>query len=180
MSVALRFVLALLVLGAPPALSQTRPAAPGKPTLSGKAVQPATQAPARQQPLARARFLQDMDSQFRLGDADRDGVLSRKELELSERARIAAEAQARNRALFLRLDVDRNGAISPGEFAAMSPPPPPTGALPATLTRMDANRDGKVSLIEHRAATLVNFDRLDADKDGYVSPAEMKAGGLTR
>jgi Ca2+-binding EF-hand superfamily protein len=46
------------------------------------------------------------------------------------------------------------------------------------INQMDANHDGKVTMIENRAATLVNFDRLDTDKDGVVSPAEMRAGGL--
>jgi hypothetical protein len=32
--------------------------------------------------------------------------------------------------------------------------------------------------VEHRAATVANFDRLDADKDGIVTAAEMKAGGI--
>ena len=47
------------------------------------------------------------------------------------------------------------------------------------LSRMDSNRDGQVSLVEHRSATLANFDRLDTDKDGNVTAAEMKAGGIT-
>ena len=45
------------------------------------------------------------------------------------------------------------------------------------LAREDSNRDSQVSLVEHRAATLANFDRLDTDKDGMVTAAEMKAGG---
>ncbi len=46
--------------------------------------------------------------------------------------------------------------------------------------RFDTSKDGKVSLIEHRTATLANFDRLDTDKDGVVTGAEMKAGGVAR
>jgi hypothetical protein len=48
------------------------------------------------------------------------------------------------------------------------------------LGREDGNRDGRISMIEHRTATLANFDRLDTDKDGIVTPAEMKAGGIIK
>lgn len=90
-----------------------------------------------------------------------------------------AQAQARNRALFVQLDTDRNGQISQAEFAALSPPPPTAGAQ-QMLTRMDSNRDSQISQVEYRASTLFNFDRLDANKDGYVSPDEMKAGGIVQ
>jgi hypothetical protein len=46
------------------------------------------------------------------------------------------------------------------------------------LSREDGNRDGQVSLVEHRTATLANFDRIDTDKNGIVSVAEMRAGGV--
>ena len=35
---------------------------------------------------------------------------------------------------------------------------------------MDGNRDQQVSLVEHRTATLANFDRLDTDRNGVVTP----------
>ena len=54
--------------------------------------------------------------------------------------------------------------------------PPRVDADP--MLRFDANRDGNVSLIEHRAGTLGNFDRLDSDKDGSVTIAEMKANNV--
>ena len=38
------------------------------------------------------------------------------------------------------------------------------------LGRMDGNRDRQISLAEHRAAMLANFDRLDTNRDGVVSP----------
>jgi hypothetical protein len=55
---------------------------------------------------------------------------------------------------------------------------PPLANGQAVLARMDGNRDGQVSLVEYRAATLANFDRLDTDRDGTVTPTEMKAGGV--
>jgi len=67
--------------------------------------------------------------------------------------------------------------LSATEFSKLMSAPPTADATPM-LTREDGNRDQKISLVEHRAATLANFDRIDADKDGVVTAAEMKAGGI--
>jgi hypothetical protein len=48
------------------------------------------------------------------------------------------------------------------------------------LAQEDSNRDSQISLAEHRAATLANFDRLDTDRNGVVTAAEMKAAGIAR
>jgi hypothetical protein len=47
------------------------------------------------------------------------------------------------------------------------------------MVRLDTNHDQQVSLIEYRAATLLQFDRLDTDHDGIVTDAEFKAGNVT-
>ena len=131
------------------------------------------------QPLPRAKFIADMDAEFRKMDADKNGQLTATEIEQFQRIQALAQAQARNRQAFAQLDTDRNGQISPAEFAKMAIPAKIPGAQ-AVLGRMDTNRDRQLSLVEHRAATLVNFDRLDTDKDGIVSPAEMRAGGIAQ
>lgn len=131
------------------------------------------------QPLARQQFIADMDNEFRKMDADKNGFLTRIEIEQYQKLVAMTEAQARNRALFAQLDSDRNGQISAAEFAKLVVPAQIAGAQPM-LNRMDGNRDQQVSLVEHRAATLVNFDALDADKDGIVTAAEMKAGGVSK
>jgi hypothetical protein len=79
--------------------------------------------------------------------------------------------------LFAQLDADKNGLLS-RRFAKIATPAPAANGQPI-IARMDGNRDSQVSLVEHRAATVANFDRLDADKDGIVTAAEMKAGGIT-
>ncbi len=79
--------------------------------------------------------------------------------------------------MFAQLDDDGNGQLSPSEFARIATPAPVANAEPV-LSRMDSNRDDQISLAEHRAATLANFDRLDRDRDGNVSATEMKSGGL--
>ena len=78
---------------------------------------------------------------------------------------------------FRKMDADKNGQLSPAEFAKVTAPAPAANGQPM-IARMDSNRDSQVNLIEHRTATLANFDRLDVDKDGVVTPAEMKAGGI--
>jgi Ca2+-binding EF-hand superfamily protein len=131
------------------------------------------------QPIPRASFIGEMDSQFRKMDADKNGQLTRIEIEQFQKLRAVAEAEDRNRALFAELDTDKNKQLSPAEFARLVTAPPPANATPM-LQQEDANKDNQISLIEHRTATLANFDRIDADKDGVVTPAEMRAGGITR
>jgi len=145
------------------------------------AVAPST-APAQaaaSQPIARAQFISEMDTQFRQMDADKNGQLTRTEIEQYQKLSAVAEAKARNHALFAQLDTNKNGQLSPAEFAKVSAAIPVANAQPM-LAREDSNRDDQVSLIEHRTATLANFDRLDTDKDGVVTAAEMKAGGIGR
>jgi Ca2+-binding EF-hand superfamily protein len=129
------------------------------------------------QPIPRAQFLAQMDSQFRQIDADKNGQLTRTEIEQHLQQAAVAEAKARNRAQFAELDINKNGQLSPAEFAKLTPPVAAANAGPM-LSREDINRDSQISLIEHRSATLGNFDRVDTDKDGVVTPAEMKAGGI--
>jgi Ca2+-binding EF-hand superfamily protein len=135
-------------------------------------------APPTATPIARSVFLAAMDSQFRKMDADKDGTLTRDEIEAFDRAVSMVKAQAKNRQLFARLDADRNGQLSAAEFSRLASPAPVNAA--PMMTRMDLNRDKSLTLVEYRTATLSNFDRLDADKNGIVTPAEMQAGGAGR
>ncbi len=141
---------------------------------SGAAIAQSTSGP---QPLQRRAFVAQMDAQFGKMDRDRNGLLDKAEIEQFERDKALAEAQARNESLFEALDVNKNGQISAAEFAKLVTAPTAASAQPM-LSREDRDRDGQVSMAEHRTATLANFDRLDADRDGVVSVAEMKAGGI--
>lgn len=135
-------------------------------------------APESPQPLARSQFLASMDGEFRKMDADKNGQLTRIEIEQFQKLQAVANAEARNRDLFMELDTNKNGQLSPAEFTRLITPPPEANAQPV-LARMDGNHDSQISLVEYRAATLANFDRIDTDKDGIVTPEEMKAGGIT-
>lgn len=152
---------------------------------TGASAQPArTPAPARSAsptavPVPRAAFIQTMDTEFRKMDANRNNVLTRAEIEQFQRTASLLEAQARIRALFARLDTDKNGQLSEAEFGKMPVTVASTNAGPM-IGQYDLNRDGSITLVEYRTAKLANFDRMDADKDGVVSLAEMKAAGLIK
>jgi Ca2+-binding EF-hand superfamily protein len=124
-------------------------------------------------------FITTMDAEFKKMDADKNGILTKKEIEDFQRSTSILVAQRRNVALFQALDKDKNGQLSPAEFASLPMNIPPPNAAPI-LAATDGNRDGQVTLIEYRAGKLRNFDSMDADKDGIVTPAEMKAAGLIK
>ena len=139
----------------------------------------AAQAKTEPAPVPRSAFIQAMDAEFKERDADKNGVVTKAEIEAFQRALFARANQERHAALFQRLDADKSGQLSPGEFAGLNLPTSPVNATPL-LSTVDLNRDGKITLVEYRTGKLRNFDSLDADKDGIVSVVEMKAGGLIK
>ncbi len=124
------------------------------------------------QSVTRAKIVANADAEFMRVDANKDGQMSRAEIENTQRASISARVNARNKALFAELDSDKNGQISPAEFAKASPAPEPDAAA---VLRIDTNKDGQVSLAEHRSATIDTFTKIDANKDGMITAAEVKA-----
>ena len=44
------------------------------------------------------------------------------------------------------------------------------------LSKMDADRDGRVSLVEYQDWLSYAFDAMDHDRDGVLSPAEQPGG----
>ena len=129
------------------------------------------------QPIPRAVFLQNMDSDFAKMDTNHDGKVSKQEIETWQRANAMAEIMARNHSIFLQLDTNHDGQLSAQEFSVFHADPPPANATPM-VQHFDQNHDGLISQVEFRAGTLANFDRLDVNKDGVVDAAEMKAGGI--
>ena len=78
-----------------------------------------------------------------------------------------------------KMDADKNGQISPTEFMKLVTGTPPADGR-HLLAKLDLNKDGAISLIEHRAGKLSYFDQIDTDKDGVVTVAEMKAAGVVQ
>ena len=129
--------------------------------------------------VARAVYIKTMDQEFGKMDADKNGQVTRAEAEAFQRSDAVARSAARVRGIFTQLDSDRNGQLSFAEFAKTQSGTPPVNAQPF-FTGFDSNKDGRVSLVEHRAGKLTYFDRIDTDKDGVVTVAEMKAAGVIK
>lgn len=123
--------------------------------------------------LPRSSFIQAMDAEFRKRDFNNDGKATRAEIEQFERDVAIAAARSYNQSMFLSLDIDRDGMLTPKEFSALVKEPTLID-VSKVMQRFDVNRDQMITLIEYRIATLQNFDRLDADKDGIVTNDEMK------
>lgn len=108
-------------------------------------------------------------------DTNRDGYLSRGEVEVLGMAR-AAPPVVDVTVSFQRLDVNRDGFLSREEAASTM------GSIPgATFDQIDANRDGFLSTaeaaphlrwLESRGAGAAWFDQLDANRDGFLSRPE--------
>lgn len=130
-------------------------------------------------PVPRAEFITTMDVEYRKMDGDKDGKVTRGEIEIFERGAALGQARARAQALFGQLDADRNGQLSQAEFAKMVSTNPSVDGRPL-LAKLDLNKDGAVTLIEHRAGKLAYFDQIDSDKDGVVTVVEMKAAGILK
>jgi Ca2+-binding EF-hand superfamily protein len=149
---------------AAPAMAQTQPAAQ------------------QAQPVSKAVFLQQVDAAFNAVDVNKDGFTDRSELESAQAKSFAARKtqviQGRE-AAFRELDKDKNGSLTLAEFNAVvaAQPIPKADATPF-LQRLDANKDGKISVAENRNPATAQFDRADTNKDGSLSPAErQRAGG---
>jgi Ca2+-binding EF-hand superfamily protein len=123
--------------------------------------------------IARAEVVANAEAEFARVDANKDGQMSRTEIETFQRNSIMSAAAARNKALFNELDVDKNGQLSAAEFAKLSSGTPKIDA--SGILAIDSNKDGKVSLAEHKAATLETFVMLDTNKDGVLTDAEVRA-----
>lgn len=82
----------------------------------------------------------------------------------------AADASAQR----VPMTLNRPPAAAPAE-----PSPPPAGPVEAStdyLTRMDADRDGRVSLGEYQDWLSYAFTRMDANGDGTLTPEELPGG----
>lgn len=127
--------------------------------------------------LTRRDYIAAMDAESANRDADKDGNLTTAEYQQFERNIALNAALVENRRLFAQVDADGNGMISPQEFTALVGQPP-VPDVSSQMRMLDQNHDGTVTIVEHRAAKLVNFDRLDTDFDGIVTDAEMAAGNV--
>ena len=129
------------------------------------------------QPVSRTVYMSRIDSGFGVIDTNKDGFTDRTEIEAAETKALAARKsqQLKQReAAFRQLDKDKSGSLSLQEFnSALAAQNPKANAAPL-LTRLDTNKDGKVSMADNRAPAGARFDRLDTNKDGILSVQEQK------
>lgn len=74
-------------------------------------------------------------------------------------------------------DLKWRGEVAPP--AAQTVPPPPRGTPQGSgdyLSRMDTDRDGKVSVVEYQDWLSYAFDGMDRNGDGVLSPEEQPGG----
>ena len=84
------------------------------------------------------------------------------------------------RLLFLGLGAASSVASAQGAGGANVPRASYIQAMDQEFGKMDADKNGRVGLVEHRAGKLRSFDHIDSDKDGIVTAAEMKAAGVIK
>ena len=127
------------------------------------------QAPSAGMP--RAKLQADAEAEFKRVDTNGDGQMSVAEIEKFQTARYAEQIAARAKQVFGQLDSDKNGQLSLAEFAKLNPP---RKIDASSVLRIDANKDNKISLDEHRGAALKTFDQFDSDKNGILTQAEVE------
>ena len=135
--------------------------------------QPKPRAAGAVESISRAKVIANAEAEFARVDTNKDGQMSRAEIETFQRAAAARMIAARNKAAFAVLDTNKNGQISAAEFAKLNDTP--IKVDPSSVLSIDTNKDGQISLAEHRSATLDTFTQFDANKDGTLTAAEAKA-----
>lgn len=136
-----------------------------------------TAAPKGPQPVSRAVYMSRIDGGFSSIDTNKDGFTDRAEIEAAESRLInnrRSQQLKQREAAFRQLDKDKNGSLSLQEFnAAIAAQGAKPSATPR-LTRLDTNKDGKISMAENRTPAAARFDRIDTNKDGILSVEEQK------
>jgi Ca2+-binding EF-hand superfamily protein len=151
-------------------------------------------------PQTRTQVQAKIKEHFAKVDANKDGAITKAEADAA-RAAMKAEWQKkrgeRRAEMFGKLDTDKNGQLSQAEFNAPRSDRAKNdgerggkwrghrgghhggmgmGRMGGGMfERLDANKDGKVTLAEASAKRLEMFDKADANKDGTVTPEEREA-----
>lgn len=137
--------------------------------------------------MARADVEAKVKDRFAMVDANKDGAITQDEI----KARHEAKRAERKDAHFKKMDSNSDGSISRAEFDAAHSGMRDRMAKHdgghkmghrghgmamkmggKMFEKADANKDGKVTLVEATSAALAHFDQVDADKNGTVTAAE--------
>ena len=125
----------------------------------------------RPRPSSRDGAQPSQDALFAILDRDRDGKLSRRELEAAG-------------SILSRLDRDKDGMLSKGEIAAVASDRPSRerssrerdsrGGISSYAKRLDKDNDGKITREEASGPIKERFDRLDEDGDGILKVEDVE------
>ena len=139
--------------------------------------------------LSRDRLSASLDARFKLLDANGDGSFDKTEyLAARRKAEQAAAAMLKTMLSkeFAELDADKNGGVTAAEIDAKVNKP---GTGKATVTRLDRNKDQKISVSEYSGQTgnisaTANTDQQlkgwDKDSNGRITLQEYKGTALAR
>jgi Ca2+-binding EF-hand superfamily protein len=130
-------------------------------------------------------MVKQAEANFLKVDTNNDRALSKSEIDAAQvraQQQATVNIQQRLNQEFTKLDTDRNGQLSPAEFRAAAPAvrPADSSASATAMLRLDANKDGKISIDEYRAPILAGFDRIDTNKDGTISADERARAQAAR
>ena len=125
----------------------------------------------RPRPSSRDAAQPSQDGLFAILDRDRDGKLSRRELEAAG-------------SILARLDRDKDGSVSKREIAAVASDKAPSsrssrerdsrGGISSYAKRLDKDNDGKITREEASGPIKERFDRLDEDGDGILKVEDIE------
>ena len=130
----------------------------------------------RPRPSSRDSAQPTQDALFAILDRDRNGKLSRRELEAAG-------------SILARLDRDKDGSVSKREIAAAASDKAPSrgsarerssrerdsrGGISSYAKRLDKNNDGKITREEASGPIKERFDRLDEDGDGILKVEDIE------
>jgi Ca2+-binding EF-hand superfamily protein len=137
------------------------------------------------QPMTKAEVEARVKERFARMDTNRDGAVTREEIDAGRAAR-RAEMQDRR---FGMMDANKDGSVSRGEFDAAASARSDRraenggkrgkrggrGGPEAMLARADTNADGRLTLAEMLSRPMARFETSDANRDGTLTPEERKA-----
>jgi Ca2+-binding EF-hand superfamily protein len=138
----------------------------------------------------RAGLVKMLEGRFSQIDGNKDGTLTRAEVESAHSDLMKAANSEMGKAIdgqFAEMDSNKDGKVSNAEAIAIAPAER-KAAVGTAFAKFDTNKDGNVTLAEFRAAapkprlgTTDDFlKKFDGNKDGKVTLDEYKTPGLAQ